>query len=113
MLGAVGFSDGKITGVKTNKTQNLFEFRLCYSLIVKPWKKYFFEFNNFLVFKFSLQQMGLIIPTLQVYWENLSEVINVECLTHSKCSVLVNLDEALKFIETFVTQTGHSKIKRA
>ena len=93
-------------------TQSLFEFQLCYSLITKPQKNYFFEFHKFLVFKFSLQQMGLIIPTLQVYWDNLSEVINVEFLTHNKCSVLVNLDEALEFIETFVTQTGHSKIKR-
>ena len=89
-----------------------FDFQLCYHLIVKPWKNYFFEFNNFLVFKFSLQQMGLIISTLQVYWDNLSEVINVECLTHNKCSVLVNLDEALKFIKTFVNHTGHSKQNR-
>lgn len=107
----VGFSVGKITGLKTNKTQNLFEFWLCYSLIVKPWKNYLLEFNNLLMFKFSLQQVGLIIPLLQVYWDNLSEVINVECLTHNKCSVLVNLDEALKFTETFMNQTGHSKIK--
>ena len=80
---------------------------------MQPWKNYFLELNNFLVFKISLRQMGLIIPMLQVYWGNLSEIINVECLTHSKCLVFVNLDEALKFTETFVKETGHSKVKQA
>lgn len=80
---------------------------------MQPWKNYFLELNNFLVFKISLRQMGLIIPMLQVYWGNLSEIINVECLTHNKCLVFVNLDEALKFTETFVKETGHSKIKQA
>ena len=79
---------------------------------MQPWKNYFLELNNFLVFKISLRQMGLIIPMLQIYWGNLSEIINVECLTH-KCLVFVNLDEALKFTENFVKETDHSKIKQA
>ena len=55
--------------------------------------------------------MGTIIPTLQLHWENLSEIINTKYLISNK-NLLVNLCEILKFTEAFLSQTGHAKVEQ-
>ena len=56
--------------------------------------------------------MGGITPTLQLHWENLSEIINAKCLISNKDSMLVTLCEILKFTEAFVSQTGPAKVEQ-
>ena len=56
--------------------------------------------------------MSLIIPTLQLLWETLSEIFKVKFLTPNKDSTLVTLCEILKFTESFISQTGQVKLEQ-